>query len=131
LTSLLDSSLLNKSKLLINTSKIENQIKQEYPELGQVSLVLPLVNRRPVIVATPEKPAIILSSQSGAFIVNQSGRIILDASSASSSLKSNIPVVQDQSNLELNLGGPAMPSESVQFIAEVNQQLVRAKIEPE
>ncbi len=127
---LLSESILNRSKLLIDTDKITSDIKQKYPELGDVALILPLVSRRPILHISPEKPALILSSQAGSLVVAQNGRAILGTDEAPSSVKNNIPVVQDDSGLEAEPGSYVLAEDSVEFITEIYAQLSRAKMTP-
>ena len=124
----LSRSITNRSKLLIDTDKVASELKQEYPELGTVSVVLPLASRRPIVEVSPAKPALILASSDGAFVVDQEGRAIIKTADVESSIKDALPVVQDQSGLSLERGKSALPKETVTFVSGVAAQLAAKNI---
>jgi hypothetical protein len=124
----LGRSVWNRSKLLINTNKVADELKQEYPELGDVSVVLPLAGRRPIVEVSPAEPALILGTGSGAYVVDREGRAIVDVNKVESSVRDPLPVVQDESGLPLERGKNALPKDAVTFIATVSGQLAAANV---
>lgn len=114
-----NNSLYSKSKLLINTDEIAQTIQDKFPELGEVSIVLPLVGRRPIVQAKPKEPVLILGTHNGGFAVDESGRIMSKASDIDSSVRDNLPAIQDESNLSVELGEYALPKGAVAFVREV------------
>lgn len=125
---LLLSSLLNQSKLLINTDKLASEIESNFPELGDVSIVLPVVGRRPIIEVRPARQAIVLGAEDGPFIVDTKGRVLATTSEVDSYLWDDLPRVQDQSGLRSERGKIALTSEAVAFIREVSYQLKEKRI---
>lgn len=125
---LLSRSLLNQSKLLINTDKLASEIESNFPELGDVSVVLPLVGRRPIVEARPARQAIVLGAEDGPFIIDTKGRVLAVTSEVDSYLWDDLPRVQDQSGLSSERGKIALTSEAVAFIREVSYQLKEKRI---
>lgn len=117
-----DSSLANKSKLLINTDELANKLREKYPELGEIAIVLPLVGRRPIVQVQPAKPALILGTASGGYVVDETGRIIADAESVASSIRDRLPTLQDESGLQLERGKYALSTDVVELASEVAAQ---------
>jgi hypothetical protein len=121
---ILNQSLLNRSKLTIDTSKVAAELREAFPELGNIAVVLPLVGRRPIIQAQPALPALVLGTRtSGAFVVDVNGRAIVKASQVDSSIRDALPVIQDESGVSLEAGKSALPEVNVRFITEVAGQL--------
>lgn len=119
----LERSITNRSKLLIDTNKVAQELGEEFPELGDISVVLPLVSRRPIVQVRPAAPALVLGSGSGAFIIDQEGRAVVKADEVESSVKDALPVVSDESGLPVEPGKNALPKETVDFITTVTLQL--------
>lgn len=126
---ILNSSIENKSKLLINTDQVAEKISAEFPELGDVSVILPLIGRRPVVQAEPASPSLILATTEGSFVLDSNGRAMTKAKDIESSVRDKLPVVSDESGLSLELGHYALSKESVDFVQGVAEQLKRKKIE--
>jgi hypothetical protein len=120
---LFDKSILNRSKLLIDTEAIAREIQAEFPQLGAVAVVVPLVGRRPVVRVRPATPALMLGTLEGVMVVDENGRIMAEARDLESSVKDKLPTVQDESGLSLEKGKYAFPRETVAFIQEVTAQL--------
>lgn len=123
------SSFANQSKLLINTDAIADDLREKYPELGDVAVVLPFIGRRPVVQVQPARPALVLGTTNGGFVVDETGRIIADAEDADSSIRDKLPALQDESGLQLERGNYALKAETVRLIQEVALQLQDKDIE--
>ncbi|HLC91998.1 MAG TPA: hypothetical protein VJC09_03015 [Candidatus Saccharimonadales bacterium] len=120
------SSWLNRSKLTVNAASISSSLMSEFPELEDVSITLPLIGHRPVVFVVPSSLVIVLNSKSGNFLLNQQGRAV-SAQSKSALLATNrLPVVTDQSGLEVKSGRVALPGSYIGFVSTVVTQL-RAK----
>lgn len=118
----LSGSLLNRSKLTIPTDKIAEDIQHEFPELGDVVVVVPLFGRKPIIEARPSQPSLVLVSQAGAYIVDMKGTVVLKASHLASSIRDSLPVVTDQTGMEIEIGKQILPTDSILFITELSGQ---------
>lgn len=120
---ILQESLANKSKLLIDTDALAQRIAAEYPQLGEVLVVLPLIGRRPVVQVEPAAPSLILGTMGGGFVLDEHGRVIAKAADIESSIRDGLPLLQDESGLSLESGRYALPRESVKFVRDVAAQL--------
>jgi hypothetical protein len=126
----LASSLANTNKITVDTGKVAHELQEQFPELGHVSVVLPIIGRQPVIHIQTARPALLLASgqAGGVFLLDESGRAIMDAAKVAATVKEKLPVVQDQSGLRVTIGGSALPSNNIDFITEVIGQLAAKKI---
>lgn len=121
---ILRHSLLNRSKLTINTDKLAAELHAAFPELGTITVVIPLVDRRPIIQAQPVPPALVLSTaKNGVFVVDARGRAIAKASEVDSSVRDGLPYVRDDTGIEIEVGKAALPEKQVAFVGEVFGQL--------
>jgi hypothetical protein len=126
---LMGKSLTNRTKLTIDTAGIASKMAQQYPELGTVTLLLPVVGYQPVLRVEPAAPALILTSAGGqSYVLDAIGRALITPSQAPNVSKLGLPVVTDQSGLPLQLGKQALPSTTTHFITEVTGQLQAVKL---
>lgn len=121
-------SLFSRSKLFIDTNKLAQDITAEFPELGQVSITLPLVGRRPIVEVQPVRPVLVLASPEGAFAIDANGRALADIGDISPEARGNLVHIQDQSGLKGEKGEVILPEETVGFITEIVRQLGHKKI---
>lgn len=123
---ILAGSLANTNKITINTAKIAQELQRTFPELAHVSVVLPIIGNQPVVHIQTARPALILTSSrvGGVFLIDTSGRAIMEAAKVAAHVKEKLPVVQDQSDLSISVGDSALPSSSIDFITEVIGQLL-------
>jgi|SRR3989344_856186 len=121
-----ESSWLNRSKITVNTSAIAGQLKDKFPELADVSITLPLIGRRPVVYILPSPLELVLKTQSGNFVINHQGKAVLDLGRRIPTSSQTLPIVTDQSGLDVKVGQTAIPASYVDFTSTVLQQL-RAK----
>jgi hypothetical protein len=120
---ILGKSLFNRSKLTINTDQVAKQIEASYPELGNVSVILPLLGRRPIIEIQPVEAAMRFTAQNGTFIVDNQGRVLIGQENVASSLKDELPNVIDKTNLDVSVGKSILPLATVGFIQDLTAQL--------
>jgi hypothetical protein len=125
---LLAASAWNKNKVTVNTSGVAKELKSRYPEIAEASFTIPLFSHRPVIYIEADQPKLVLAAKDGAFLVASSGRALLKESSPGALKQFNLPVVTDQSGLNLQLGKTALPAQDVDFIYIVGQQLQAKQI---
>jgi hypothetical protein len=123
---LLSNSLWNGNKVTVNTGELSQKMLAKFPELTSASVTIPLLAHKPIVYVEPSKPAVILLASNGAFVVSDSGKALLRGPDAASFNLSDLPVITDQSGLQLNLGHQALPTNSVAFIQSVLAQLNNA-----
>lgn len=120
---ILQGSLLNRTKFTINTQAFSREFKAAYPEVSDAAITLPLISRRPIVTITTATPALLLTSQNRAYVLDKRGTVIMPAGELSSEARAALPVVNDQSNAEIQAGKAALPTDDVQYIIEVLAQL--------
>lgn len=117
-------SFTNANKITINAGGLAEAMEARFPELDRVSVVLPFIGRQPVFYIQPARPALLLKGPDGAvFILDDSGRAIMNAAKVPQAGKLGLVVVEDQSGLPLDLGKSVLPSDDIAFITEVQGQL--------
>lgn len=122
-------SLVNRSKFLIDTNGLQSHMRERFPELAAASVTVPIMGRRPVIELQPTRPAFILQSASGSYLVGNNGVALLKTSELRSISKLNVPTVDDQSSITISPGKSALPSEQATFISVVLEQFQKQNIE--
>ncbi len=127
---LFDATAANRNKLTVDSSQIAAQLKREFPELQDVSVLLPLFGDQPTIYIRPAEPALMLSAGSGTFVIDENGRAVAEAATGSSSSMTTlrIPLVTDQSGIQVKAGSQVLPRSSTVFIRTVVAQLKAQKI---
>lgn len=117
----LGSSILNGNKLTVDTNGLASQLRKQFPELADASVTLPLVGNRPLVYVTPVAVSVLLqSNHSGTFLVDARGVAI---KAAAGTQPKDVPLVIDQTDTTIKAGGVAIPSDQVQFISNVYEEL--------
>jgi hypothetical protein len=124
---ILQQDFSSRFKLTINTNKIAHELRRSFPELSDVSITLPLVGRRPIIIVDATNPALIATSQNNAYVVDTRGMVIMKTTEASDVVK-GLPVVNDESGLPAEVGKAVLPAENVHYITSVIGQFNAAKL---
>jgi len=122
-TKLLQGSFLNGNKITIDTDGLKQKLQQQFPELSDVSITLPLMGHHPYVYISPTDPSLVLAGKNGSYLLDTSGKALLPISKVSDLNKLNLPTVTDQSNLSVKPNSEALPATSVTFIAYVLQEL--------
>lgn len=125
---LLSRSIFNQSKLTIDTANVAKQLEAQYPELGNVTVIIPLVSRQPIIEVEPAQAILQLSGQGGSYIIDDQGRALAKANDARSSLRDSLPNVIDESSLEISIGKRVLPLNTIHFIGDLTSQLVAKQL---
>lgn len=121
---ILDESPLNRLKITLNSDKIASRLKEQFPELTDVAVITPIAGHRLLFELQPSTPAIALSSNgSDLFVIDKRGRAVVKASEVPDILRLKLPVVRDESGLELKVGKFTLTSDNVKFINRVVEQL--------
>ncbi len=128
---LLGSSVLNRNKLSINTNDVTTKLKQDFPEIEDVQVVLPLMGHRPIVELSLASPAIILASQNGVFVVDVNGIAIASLNQLSSGAVLNIPTLREEADLDLKLGKPVLSKQDVAFVTTISNQFSANKLQIE
>jgi hypothetical protein len=121
---LLAGSIWNRNKLTVDTGGLSRQLQHQFPELSSVSVTLPLLSHQPIIYVQTAQPALILVGDSGTYVLDTDGKALLSVSGNQAAEASfGLPIVVDQSGLQLALDRQVLPSGDVSFIQTVVAQL--------
>ncbi len=127
-STILEQKLAYKTKFTINTKEIEDALLEKYPELAAVAIRLPLIGRRPTLIVEQKSPILILTTQVKSFIIDEDGIAISELQLLATEAREGLPVVLDQSGLELTIGSQAVTSETVTFVRAVLAQITSQKL---
>lgn len=120
---ILNQSLLSRTKFTINTAGFQQDFQDRFPEVSQVSLGLPLIGRRPVVSIVAAQPEIILTSNNQAYVIDKRGKAIMTAADLSLPARQKLPVINDQSGLQVKVGQTVLSSQNIRFVMIVLEQL--------
>lgn len=116
-------SILSRSKITINTSSMALKLEEEFPELSDVSISLPLIGHQPIITVVPAQPALIVTpkSQTGSFLVATNGRVLATSIAWP---KNTLPKVIDETGISYAVGRTTMSPLDIGFIELVWSQFM-------
>ncbi|HYH75749.1 MAG TPA: hypothetical protein VD735_07380 [Candidatus Saccharimonadales bacterium] len=118
------SGSVNANKLTVDTAKISADLKRQFPELQAVTISLPFIGSQPVVYVQPATPKLILAgADNSLYVLDSAGRALISGNQVPQLEELAIPVVTDQSNIQLSVGRIALPGATVRFIDEVVFQL--------
>ncbi len=121
--SILNDSIFNKTKLTISTDKFEDRMKEEFPELGVVSMTIPIMGRSPLVELVSDNPKLLITSQDGVFVLNQNGKAIARLKDVPGVSSLNLPTVNDDTNIPIKVGKGVLSTKDVTFITSLIYQL--------
>jgi len=114
----------NTNKITLDTNGIREALMQQFPELSDVSISLPLVGRQPVVYLQPSTSRLIVQTAGGAFVLDDTGKAVASGQIVDNLRQAGLPEVQDQAGVgDVQVGSSVLPSTAVRFITEVAYQL--------
>ena len=126
---LIAASLRNRNKLTFDTAQVSSQMQEHYPELAEVSVSLPLFGQQPTVYIQAFTPKLIMEGHGGTFVLDREGRAFLPGSQVPKLDRFALPVVRDESGMQLEAKRIVLPEQETFFITEVNRQLAAADVE--
>ncbi len=121
-------SVMNKNKLTMNTSGLEEAMAKEFPEIVSAGVTLPVIGRKPSIYIKIAEPVLILTSNKESFVIDEKGRAVVSDKELPDSSSGKLVRVTDTSGLRLRPGTQAMTRSSIEFIQSVIYQLEKKNI---
>jgi cell division septal protein FtsQ len=125
---LFNASAANHNKLTVNATAIATSLRQQFPELQEVSVSLPLFGNQPTVYVRPAKPALLLAASNGSYVVDENGRALAEATANTNLSGLKVPSVTDQSNLQVKLGQQVLPRTATDFVGLVSSQFAKQKL---
>lgn len=124
--SLLQSSFWNSSKLTIDTVGLGKQLQQQFPELTEASITIPLLGRQPTLQLMAEQPVLLVNVDGTDYYVSSAGRAIMRVADATE--RPAVPRLVDQVGLTAKVGEQLLPRDTVLFTKEVLRQLAAKQV---
>lgn len=124
-------SVLNQSKLTVNSVKIKAEILAKYNEIQTVKIELPLLGRRPSIIVTPSRPAMQFISSNGMFYVDSTGKVMARITDVTVNKLAPISLVRDETGIAAEAGKNIISKPEAAFLQRLSQQLRVESIEVE
>lgn len=120
---IINKSLSNKTKITINTKAIEKELLDNFPEVDNASLSLPIVGRRPNLILSVRRPVAVLIAGPDSYIIDSRGFIVSDIKDLALSERQKLPVIIDESGMEVKVGTQILPSDTIDFILNAKHQV--------
>jgi hypothetical protein len=118
-----NSNLLKKFKPFFSSKKMTQSLLTTYPELKNVDVRVPVVDRSLIVVIELEQPAMLVNDSLNQFLVSDSGKVIAPVKNIDSSNLASLPTVDDNVLETIELGQYILPKSTLEFIDEVLYQL--------
>ncbi len=119
----LSSSIVNRSKLLVDSDGLSRELKKQFPEIAAATVTIPIMGRRPVVELQATRPAFILQSGGTSMLIGNNGIALVDTAHATNVDGLGLRTVVDESGVKLEEGKAALPQEQAQFISVIVEQL--------
>ncbi len=125
---LLAASVWNRNKITVDTGSVRQELLKQFPELADVSVTVPVLAHRPIVYVELAKAVIILQNNTGAYVIDNTGRTLAKAANAAALNQPGLPIVADQSGLALELNQQALSTDNIDFIQQILAQLAAKKL---
>lgn len=122
ISDIMSKTPFSRSKLTIQTDKLEQEMIKMFPELAQVSVNIPLVGKRLIVQISPAQPVFILRSHSGNFVLDSRGIVLMPITDLQNKEQFNLITINDLVVLDNQVGQQVLPGGTIQFIREVVYQ---------
>jgi hypothetical protein len=116
----------NRNKITFDQSNLEKALKNQFPEIREVQVELPLFSERPTINLAIDQPSLFLNSRGVTYVVDASGRAV--AKSANLPDVKDLPTINDASGFRVAPGQAVLSADSVSFIKTLIAQSRLAKV---
>lgn len=126
---LISGSLMQQTKLTVNSGEIESKMLDHFPELNGAAMRLPVLGRKPTMTLSIRTPELLISNLTNLFVLDHNGRVVALAKDVEPETLTGLKTVKDESGIELNLGSQAVTSGTVDFIKEIEHQLADKQLE--
>lgn len=123
---MLQQSVLSRNKLTLDTEALERQLQDDFSEITNVAVVLPLVSRTPVVYVQIAEPVLLLESGTKKFVIDEKGRALIDAAQVGNLQALQLITVTDAAQLDIQPGSQVLTGKDTVFMRTIRDQL-RAK----
>jgi biopolymer transport protein ExbD len=116
----------NRTKITFNDHFVADNLQKQFPEIRDISIELPLVGQTPIVRLDISPPSFFLSSNGTVYVVDTEGTAI--AKSLSLPQIRNLPMINDQSEFNVDIGKRVLSSSQAQFVKVLLEQLRHANV---
>ncbi len=122
---LLSKSVFNRLKLTVDTNKLASDFKMRFPELSDVVIITPIAGHKLIFEIELTTPVLALVPNGGSdyIVLDERGRALFKTSDTSRVSSLKIPTIIDESGIGVEVGDNVLPTENINFITDVIQQL--------
>lgn len=119
----LNSSISNRTKITIDIAQLKNKLAQQFPEIDQISVRLPLLRHQPIVSLTMAEPVVRLATSETTYVLEGSGRAMFDEKTAQPEFNTaSLPVITDLSGQPITLGKPALTRHQIAYASLIAGQ---------
>lgn len=120
-TELLQSNILNRTKLTLRANDIERSLKKQYPEIATVVVHIDVLGAKPRLNIRTYEPVFTLSKQSSSYIVLEDGSLIKGSTVV------NLAKIEDVSGIPVSDGEKYLRQDDIQFLDYVQAEVKSKK----
>lgn len=126
---IIQSNILNRSKLLFQESAFEQKMKERFPEISQARPVAPLGGRRLTVVITVSEPFAYVSSGSDTGIINSDGVLVVKNGQTVPGSLLKLRFTEQQANF--NVGSRILTSSEVGLLTQLQAEMKKLEFADE
>lgn len=116
----LKSSIFYRDKITFSSDNLSKSIREQFPEVNDIKIIIPLLRHRPIIEISLAKPTAKLVTAQKTYILDEEGRALFEEKYASAQLNTDtLLTINDNSDNEIKLGKPALTERQIAYIREV------------
>lgn len=129
----LGDSNLNKAKLTLKRKGLEKYLKSHNNYISDVDVSTKIFSTKVYVKVTLNQPSLVVSDGSRVFLVADNGLILSDITNNKDKdiTQLNLPLVQDQTAVRLEVGKPALSQDQVNYIKEIIFQTDKSGLKTE
>ena len=119
----INGSLIYKNKITFNTEKLQENIKNRFPEIDAVVIEIPVFRHRPVVNISVSTPSAILITRDKSYVLDKEGRALFTEDKINDKFDtSGLVSINDASGHPVTLGQPVLTEQQINYIREVINQ---------
>jgi hypothetical protein len=126
---IIQSNILNRSKLLFQESAFEQKMKERFPEISQARPVAPLGGRRLTVVITVSEPFAYVSSGSDTGIINSDGVLVVKNGQTVPGSLLKLRFTEQQANFDV--GSRILTSSEVGLLTQLQAEMKKLEFADE
>ena len=128
-STVLQSSVFNKSKFSFDSISFKNELLKRNPDIASANVAIPLTGRKLTVGLSFVRPVFIFTANNGPeVIVGSNGVVLARAQDVSSKVTQKLLKVRDVAPIKTDIGAAVLLPSDVSFITSVVTEMERSKI---